>query len=68
LFENYFTVKTDSDSNIEIVYYDEYTGFFIENEDATSADIHVGDIITVIYSKLYESYNPKSIIANKIFD
>jgi hypothetical protein len=68
LFENYFTVKTDNDSNIEVVYYDEYTGFFIEDKDATSADIHVGDVITVMYSKLYESYNPKSVIANKIFD
>jgi hypothetical protein len=67
LFENYFTVKTDENSNIEIVYYDEYTGFLSEDKGITPADIHVGDVINVTFSKLYESYNPKSIIANQIF-
>jgi hypothetical protein len=65
--ENYFIVKTDSDSNIETVYYDEYTEFSVGGRSATSADISAGAVITVTFGKLYESYNPKSVIANKIF-
>jgi hypothetical protein len=66
LHENYFTVKTGNESNLETVYYDEYTGFFVGGNSATYADIAVGDVIDVTFGKLYESYNPKSIIANKI--
>jgi hypothetical protein len=66
LYENYFTVKTDEDSNIETVCYDEYTKFYIGDRNATYTDIAEGDIITVTYGKLYKNYNPKSVIANKI--
>jgi hypothetical protein len=66
LAENYFIVKTNETSNLEQVYFDEYTEFFIGDISATSDNIAVGDVITVTYGKLYESYNPKSVIANKI--
>jgi hypothetical protein len=64
--ENYFTVKTNAASNLKQVYFDEYTGIFIGDTSATSGVIAVGDEITVTYNKLYESYNPKSVVANKI--
>jgi hypothetical protein len=67
LSENYFNVKTGDDSNIETVYYDESTEFFIGSKSVTSVDIVVGNVITITYDKLYESYNPKLVIANKIF-
>jgi hypothetical protein len=66
LNENYFTVKTGSDFNLESVYYDEYTEFIIGGKTATDADIAVGNIINVTFGKLYENYNPKSVIANGI--
>jgi hypothetical protein len=67
LNENYFTVTAGKDFNLERVYYDEYTGFFIGDKSATYADIAVGDVINVSFGKLYENYNPKSMVANKIF-
>jgi hypothetical protein len=66
LGENYFTVKTNATSNLEHVYFDEYTGFFIGDTSATYDNIAAGDVITVMYNKLYASYNPKSVVANKI--
>ncbi|MDR1172720.1 MAG: hypothetical protein LBL24_09725 [Bacteroidales bacterium] len=66
LNENYFTVTAGKDFNLERVYYDEYTEFIIGGKTATDADIAVGNIINVTFGKLYENYNPKSVIANKI--
>jgi hypothetical protein len=66
LNENYFTVSAGKDFNLEKVYYDEYTEFFIGDKNVTSADIAVGDVINVSFSKLYGNYNPKSVIANKV--
>jgi hypothetical protein len=67
LNENYFTITASKDFNLERVYYDEYTGFFAGDKSATYADIAVGDVINVTFGKLYENYNPKSVVANKIF-
>jgi hypothetical protein len=66
LADNYFIVKTNESSNLEQVYFDEYSEFFIDDTSTTSDNIAVGDVITVTYNKLYESYNPKSVVANKI--
>jgi hypothetical protein len=66
LAENYFTVVTNETSNLKQVYFDEYTEFFIDNTSTTSNSIAVNDMITITYNKLYGSYNPKSVVANKI--
>ena len=62
--EDYFLV--DSKSNLEKIYFDEYTRFFVDDEPATSVGFANGDIITVTFNQLFERYNPKVALANKI--
>jgi hypothetical protein len=64
--ENYFIVETDKQSNLQQVYFDEYTGFFEGDNTVSSAQIAVGNTITVTFDKLYDFYNPKLVLANKI--
>jgi hypothetical protein len=64
--EDYFIVETDNQFNLQKVYFDEYTGFFEGDNTVSSAQITVGDTNTVTFDKLYNSYNPKLVLANKI--
>jgi hypothetical protein len=62
--EDYFEVE--SEANLAVVYFDEYTEFFAGDNAASSAIVSYGDEIIVTYDNLYQEYNPKIVIANKI--
>ncbi|MDR0385686.1 MAG: hypothetical protein LBH60_06385 [Prevotellaceae bacterium] len=64
--EDCFLVETDEKSNLEKVYFDEYTKFVINGDPASYENVRVGNMLNVTYEKLYESYNPKFVIANKV--
>ena len=64
LGDNYFMVQ--GEYNLEKLFFDEYTSFFIGDQQAESTDFAKGDIITVSFAKLYETYDPKVVVANKI--
>ena len=62
--DDYFLVE--SDSNLEKLYFDDYTQFLVQDQSAASSDFANGDMITVTFDRLYERYNPKVAFANKI--
>jgi len=62
--ENHFVVS--SDSNLEKIFFDEYTVFLSDEQPAESTDFAEGDVITVTFNKPYERYNPKVAVANQI--
>jgi hypothetical protein len=64
--DGYFTVETSEESNLETVYFDEYTEFFKGEEQVTPASVAIGDVVTITFGKLYEAYNPKKVFADKI--
>ena len=59
---DYFMVS--GNSNLEKIYFDEYTLFFADDKPTESKDFENGDLITVTFDKLYEKYNPKVAVAN----
>lgn len=61
---DYFMVS--SNSNLEKLYFDEYTLFLADEQPAESADFEKGDAVTVTFGQPYERYNPKVALANKI--
>ena len=62
--ENYFEIK--GEYNLEKIFFDEYTVFFIGDEQVKSTDFAKGDVVTVSFAKYYEGYDPKAAVANKI--
>jgi hypothetical protein len=64
--EDCFLVETDGESNLERVCFDEYTKFVINGDPVSYENIGVGDMLNVTYEKLYESYKPKSVVADMI--
>jgi hypothetical protein len=62
--EDYFLVS--SESNLEKLFFDEYTLFFADEQPAKSTDFVEGDMVTVTFDRLFERYNPKVALANKI--
>ena len=61
---DYFMIS--GNSNLEKIYFDEYTLFFADEKPAKSTDFENGDLIAVTLDKLYERYNPKVTVANII--
>ena len=61
---DYFIVN--SNSNLERLYFDEYTLFLADEQPAESTDFAKGDAVTVTFGQPYERYNPKVALANKI--
>ena len=62
--EDYFVVN--GEYNLEKIYFDEYTLFFIDDQSAEATGFTKGDEITVSYDQLYERYKPKVVLANII--
>ncbi|MDR3246772.1 MAG: hypothetical protein LBT50_10110 [Prevotellaceae bacterium] len=64
--EDYFTIETSKEFNLQKVYFDEYTLILEGEEKISPSQISIDDTITVTFDKLYESYNPKHVIADVI--
>jgi len=62
--EDYFMVS--GKYNLQKVFFDEYTQFVAGGKPVKLTDFAKGNVITVTFDKLYEKYNPKVVLANKI--
>jgi len=62
--EDYLMVS--GKSNLQKIFFDDYTLFVAGGKPAKLTDFAKGDVVTVTFDKLYEKYDPKVALANKI--